>query len=138
MKKWLFLLGAVLALVACSASTPHELAGRWNVQQIAGASLGEDVDIWIEFDGTGEAVHGFTGCNDFTTSASVFGTNVAFGELEEAAGACATPAAEVDEARFLHVLPAVQRYVRHGHSLELLQAAQGSEALIRLRRDEPN
>jgi hypothetical protein len=32
------------------------------------------------------------------------------------------------------VLPSVQRYIRRGDSLELLQAAPGSESLIRLRR----
>lgn len=45
-----------------------------------------------------------------------------------------TSAAATDEARFLGVAPAVQRYVHRGNSLEWLQAPSGSETLLRLRR----
>jgi heat shock protein HslJ len=134
MKKHLLALTAALAIAACSASGPHELAGRWEVQQIAGASLGQGVDIWIEFDNSGEAVSGFTGCNAFTTTAALFETSVTFAMPVEEAGECATQAASTDEARFLGVLPVVQRYIRRGNSLELLQAPSGSEALLKLRR----
>lgn len=134
MRKTFVAIGALLALGACAQGEQSELAGRWEVQQIAGASLGEGVDIWIEFGGSGEAVSGFTGCNDFTTTAAVFETSISFAPPAEAAGECAGQAAATDEARFLGVLPAVQRYIRHGNSLELLQAPSGSEALLRLRR----
>lgn len=125
---------AMLALTACAQEQPNELAGRWEVQQIAGASLGEGVDIWIEFDNSGEAVSGFTGCNTFTTTAARFQTSIALAPPVEAEGACASEAAATDEARFLGVLPAVQRYILRGNSLELLQAPSGSETLLRLRR----
>lgn len=125
---------AMLALAACAQEQQSELAGRWQVQQIAGAALGEGVDIWIEFDQEGEAVSGFTGCNTFTTTASRFGTSISFTPAVEAEGACATEAAATDEARFLGVLPSVQRYILRGNSLELLQAPSGSEDLLRLRR----
>ncbi|MGD9980560.1 MAG: META domain-containing protein [Hyphomonadaceae bacterium] len=125
---------AMLALTACAQEQPNELTGRWEVQQIAGASLGEGVDIWIEFDSSGEAVSGFTGCNTFTTTASLFQTSIALAPPAEAVGACASEAAATDEARFLGVLPAVQRYILRGNSLELLQAPSGSETLLRLRR----
>lgn len=134
MNKHLPVLIAALAVAACSAPQPHELAGRWEVQQIAGASLGERVDIWMEFDSSGEAVSGFTGCNAFTTTATFFETSVTFAMPVEEAGECATQAAATDEARFLGVLPSVQRYIHRGNSLELLQAPNGSEALLRLRR----
>lgn len=127
---------AGLVIVAMlSACTPpaDELAGRWEVQQIAGASLGADVDIWIEFL-DGEAVRGFSGCNDFTTNAAKFESGLSFGAVVEGPGACPNEAASVDEARLLGVLPSVQRYIRNGRSLELLPAAEGSEALLRLRQ----
>lgn len=126
--------GAALALAACAQPQQSELAGQWEVQQIAGASLGEGVDIWIAFDASGEAVSGFTGCNSFTTNAALFETSISFSPPVEAAGECATQAAATDEARLLGVLPSVQRYILRGNSLELLQAPSGSATLLRLRR----
>lgn len=126
---------AALALVACQP-VDAPLDGRWRVQQIAGASLGEDVEIWIAFDSTRQTVTGFTGCNDFTAPLNTFGSTLAIGAVTEGAGDCATMAAATDEQRFLLVLPRVQRQILHGKSLELLQAASGSEALIRLRRED--
>jgi hypothetical protein len=122
-----------LVLASCGEQAASDLAGRWEVQQIAGASLGEGVDIWIEFDRSGEAVRGFTGCNDFTTTAAVFEATIAFAPVTEVPGECPSPAAATDEARFLGVMPAIQRYIRHGQSLELLQMRRGSETLLRLR-----
>jgi hypothetical protein len=124
---------SVLLLSACSQQPTSDLEGRWEVQQIAGASLGEGVDVWIEFDADGERVRGFTGCNPFTTTAMSFGTGVSFAPVSEEAAECPSPAAATDEARLLGVLPSVRRHIRRGRSLELLPAASGSEALIRLR-----
>jgi heat shock protein HslJ len=134
MTRFALVLCTVAALASCDRP-PSELSGRWEVQQIADASLGEGVDIWMEFDAAGESVSGFTGCNAFTTTAAVFGTGVSFAPPVEQAGECASDAAATDEERFLRVLPAVQRYILRGNSLELLQAPSGSETLIRLRRD---
>jgi heat shock protein HslJ len=127
---------AALALTACGETPGNELAGRWEVQQIAGASLGEGVDIWIEFDPAVQSAHGFTGCNDFTTTVAAYQASIAFAPLQEAAGECPSEAAAVDEERFLRVMPAVQRYILRGNSLELLQPTSGSETLVRLRRVE--
>lgn len=130
-----FLVAATLALAACGQSDelPADLTGRWQVQQIAGASLGEGVDIWIEIDAATGAAHGFTGCNNFTANITGFSEALAVGPIAEEAGACADQAAATDEARFLGVLHSVQRRIRRGRSLELLEAASGSEALLRLR-----
>lgn len=129
---------ATLGLAACGQQpAEHPLDGRWEVQQIADAPLGDGVDIWVEFDEVAEIVNGFTGCNNFSASISTYGSMVSFGPVNEAPGDCPSEAAATDEARFLTVLPAVQRYGLRGDSLELLQPAQGSEALVRLRRVEP-
>lgn len=133
MKRWWIGLAAAAALAACG-QPESELAGRWEVQEIAGASLGEGVDIWMEFDAAGESVRGFTGCNAFTASTAVFEATIGFGPLQEAPGECPSDAAATDETRFTRVLPAVQRYILRGDSLELLQPARGSETLVRLRR----
>lgn len=133
-----FVVALALACAACSqqGELPADLAGRWQVQQIAGASLGEGVDIWIEIDATTGALSGFTGCNNFTATMSAFSDSLAVGVVAEAPGECVGPAAATDEARFLGVLPSVQRRIRHGRSLELLQAASGSEALLKLRLED--
>lgn len=125
---------AVLAIAGCTQRPPSELEGRWQVQQIAGAPLGQGVEIWMEFDASGESVSGFTGCNAFNTSAMVFGTQVSLAPPTVAPGECPNQFAATDEARFLGVIPGIGRFIRNGRSLELLPAASGSETLIRLRR----
>ena len=130
-------LGAVLfgliALAACQAPAQSQLTGRWDVQQIAGASLGEDVEIWIEIDEAAGRASGYTGCNAFTASLTTFSETAVLSGVQEQNGDCPSIAAATDEARFLAVLPSIQRYIRNGRSLELLPMAQGSEALLRLR-----
>jgi heat shock protein HslJ len=133
MKRWALGAVAALALAGCGRAPETDLQGRWEVQEIAGASLGEGVDIWMEFAEEGDGVRGFTGCNAFATTVTSFQTGIAFAPPAEEPGECADQAAATDEARFLGVLPSVQRYIRHGRSLELLPATEGSEALIRLR-----
>lgn len=127
---------AVLALAACGEPRGSDLAGRWEVQQIAGASLGEGVDIWLEFDASVQSVRGSTGCNDISTTVAVYQSSIAFGPMLETAGECPSQAAAVDQERFLRVIPAVQRFILRGNSLELLQPTPGSETLVRLRRVE--
>ena len=125
------MLALAFGLAACSAIQPNDLAGRWQVQQIADTALGDGVDIWIEVNG--DTATGFTGCSDFNASVTTFETNVSFSPPAKQPGECTSAAAATDEARFLGVLPSVRRYVRHGRSLELLSATPGEEALIRLR-----
>jgi heat shock protein HslJ len=135
MKRVVFAIYAALAAAACQPQNEF-LDGRWRVQQIAGASLGDRVNIWIEFDGANETVTGFTGCNEFTAPLNTFSETLAIGPVIEGAGECPSTAAATDERRFLMVLPQVQRQILRGRSLELLQAASGSETLIRLRRED--
>ncbi|MBX3428322.1 MAG: META domain-containing protein [Hyphomonadaceae bacterium] len=135
MRQLLPAMASVLALFAC-AHGDETLNGRWRVQQIAGASLGEGVDIWMTFDTKGGTVSGYTGCNDFAAPLDTFGEAVNLGPVSEGAGDCTSIAAATDERRLLMVLPLVQRRILRGRSLELLQAAAGGETLIRLRREE--
>lgn len=133
MKRWL-MAAVVVALAACAQpQQTSELGGRWEVQQVAGASLGEGIYLWLEIDPATSAVSGFTGCNDFTSTITEFGATLAFGSVTEEAGECPSDAAATDEARFLGVLPSITRYVRNGRSLELLPREEGAEALVRLR-----
>jgi heat shock protein HslJ len=135
MKRALLAVSVMFALGGCQAAD-EPLDGRWQVQQIAGASLGEDVDIWMTFDTAQETVSGFTGCNNFSAPLSTFEQTVAIGPVNQSAGDCSSTAAATDEQRFLLVLPRVQRRILRGKSLELLPAAAGSESLIRLRRED--
>jgi heat shock protein HslJ len=136
--KLMVLAASLTVLAACTQSPalPTELAGRWDVQQITSASLGEGVDIWVEIDPASGAVTGFTGCNGFNATMTSFSEAITIGAITEEDAVCETPEAGVDEARFLGVLGSVQRYVRHGRSLELMSNASG-EALLRLRNEDP-
>lgn len=70
----LILAAGLIVQAACAprAATPENLGGRWDVQQIAGASLGEGVDQWLEIDAATGAISGFTGCNAFSATMSAF------------------------------------------------------------------
>ncbi|MBL8550605.1 MAG: META domain-containing protein [Hyphomonadaceae bacterium] len=127
------LAGAVAACGERRSELPAELTGRWEVQQIAGASLGEGVRIDIAIDAQSGALTGFTGCNDFSAPMTAFERSITIGAVVEAAGECPNPEAATDKERLLRVLPSVQRYARHGKSLELLGPASGADALLRLR-----
>lgn len=131
MRRALWLAALVLGSAACSPAHDDALAGRWEVQQIAGASLGEGVNIWLEING--DTVTGFNGCSDFAATVTTFSGNVSFSPPAAQSTECPSAAAATDEARFRGVLPSVRRFVRHGRSLELLPPTQGAEALIRLR-----
>lgn len=130
---------AALGLSSCGSSAqgelPDELGGSWVVQQIAGASLGENVDVYIHIDASTGALTGFTGCNPFSSSMTAFSEALAVGPIQEEPGECPSPEAATDEARFLGVLPSVHRFRRRGKALELLPQEQG-EALLNLRLDE--
>lgn len=134
-----FLAVAALALAACEpAPTASDgLDGRWDVQEIAGASLGEGVDVWLELDTTQGVISGFSGCNIFSAPLSTFSNSLSIGAISEQQAECPSAEAATDEARLLAVLPHVQRHIRRGASLELLPAPQGSEALLKLRVAEP-
>lgn len=134
------IVGAALCaalLLGCTppSQAPSELAGHWRVQQIAGASLGEGVRIFLDIDAQSGEIAGFTGCNAFDASLTAFGENISVGAVREEEGACPNAAAATDEARLLGVLSSVRRYVRRGRSLELLPAEHG-EALVRLRLED--
>ena len=124
-------------LAACDQrrALPAELDGAWIVQEIAGAPLGDGVEIYLEIDADTGAVTGFAGCTRFTTSISSFSEALAVGPVATEPGACPSAEAETDQRRFLGVLPFVQRYARRGKSLELLPQGPG-EALLRLRVDD--
>lgn len=133
MKRWM-IGAAFVALSACAQPQPtSELGGRWEAQQVAGASLGDGIYLWVEIDPATSEARGFTGCNNFSSHVTELGAGVTFSPVVEEAGECPSEAAATDEARFLGVLPSVTRFVRNGRSLELLPREEGSEALVRLR-----
>jgi heat shock protein HslJ len=137
LKKWIIAGVLAVGLSACGpggrGELPADLGGRWQVQEIAGAPLGEGVDIWFEIDAQTGVMRGFTGCNEFTASMTAFTNVIAVGAANETQAECPNDAAATDEARLLAVLPIVQRHIRRGRSLELLQLASGSETLVRAR-----
>lgn len=127
----------IVSAAACSRppTAPEALDGHWDVQQVAGASLGEGVSINLRIDTNAGEMRGFDGCTEFTAPVSTFGETMSIGAVAAQEGACATPAAETDKTRFLAVLSSVARYSRHGRSLELLPREQG-EALVLLRNTD--
>lgn len=135
---WSILVAAAL-LAACTQTPvlPDALNGSWTVQQIAGASLGEGVRVHMTIDARTGSVTGYTGCHDFSATMTSFGDAISIGAVQEQPGACATPAAATDQTRFMRVLGYIQRFIRHGRSLELLRNEAG-DALLRLRADDAN
>ena len=137
-QKILLAASVATSLAACDIAPrralPSELDGAWVVQEIAGAPLGEAVEVYLAIDADTGGVAGFTGCTRFTTSMQSFSAALAVGPVTTEPGECASAAAEIDHRRFLGVLPYVQRYARRGKSLELLPGGHG-EALLRLRVD---
>lgn len=129
--------GCLLATQACSPAPepPSDLTGRWRVQQIAGASLGEGVRAYLDIDAEAGVASGNTGCNGFTAPVTVYDRAISFGAVTEDAAACPSEAAATDEARFLGVLGSVRRYARSGRALELLPQEYG-EALLLLRLED--
>ncbi len=82
----LMLAAGLMLLAACApggAAIPEGLGGRWDVQQIAGASLDEGIDQWIEIDAATGAISGFTGCNAFSATMSAFSESLAIGAVRE-------------------------------------------------------
>lgn len=129
------LMAASLALAwGCTEQPelPPTLSGIWDVQQIAGASLGEGVRIRVEIDAERGLISGFTGCNEFSAPMDGFSGAISIGEVREGHAPCPSIAAATDETRFLGVLNSIGRFARHGRSLELLPRESG-EALLRLR-----
>lgn len=137
MKRFALAAMAACLLAACARPTAvsEELNGRWDVQQTAGASLGEGVHIEVTIDARTGAMSGFTGCNAFDANITAFSDAIAIGAVREAPQTCASAAAATDETRFLRVLSSIRRFVRHGKSLELLGNDAG-DALVRLRFDD--
>lgn len=129
-------IGAMFVCLAAACAeapaAPLELDGNWEVQQIAGASLGEGVRIRLGIDAETGRISGFTGCNAFSAQMSAFGDTIAIGAPVEEDAPCPSEAASTDEQRFVMVLGSVARFSRHGRALELLPRDPG-EALIRLR-----
>ena len=126
--------GAAALLVAgCAPQAESSFDGAWLVQEIAGASLNADERIYFSVEG--DTMRGFTGCNNFTASVTQFSAVLSISNVSEEVAECPSQAAATNEARFLGVLPAVKRYVRHGASLELLADSAQSDALITARTD---
>lgn len=124
MKHALLTAAAALALAACApeAVAPSQLDGAWEVQQIAGADL--NAQARIHFTIAGDEISGSTGCNTFTGAVTQFENTVSISNVAATERACLEEAGNVNEQRFLGVLPAVTRFVRNGARLELLSNSE--------------
>lgn len=133
MKHALLIAAAALSLAACTpeAAAPSQLDGAWEVQQIAGADL--NAQARIHFTIAGDSISGSTGCNTFTGAVTQFENTVTISNIAATERACLEEAGNVNEQRFLGVLPAVTRFVRNGARLELLS---NSEELLLARAGE--
>lgn len=123
---------SIAAACAQAPTAPLELDGNWEVQQIAGASLGEGVRIRLDIDAETGRISGFTGCHDFNAEMIAFGDTIAIGAPAKEGVSCPSAAASTDEQRFLMALGSVARFSRRGRALELLPRDPG-EPLMRLR-----
>ncbi|HRE44961.1 MAG TPA: META domain-containing protein [Terricaulis sp.] len=130
----LMIAAAALGLAACApaaAPPPSQLDGAWEVQQIAGADL--NAQARIHFTIAGDEISGSTGCNSFAGAVTQFENTVTISNVAATERACLEEAGNVNEQRFLGVLPAVTRFARNGARLELLS---NSEELLLARAGE--
>lgn len=101
MRRALGMLAVCLAAACARApAAPRALDGDWEVQQIAGASLGEGVRIRLDIEAETGRMKGFTGCNEFNAQMSAFGDSIAIGAPVEEDGPCSNEAASTDERVF--------------------------------------
>ncbi len=119
MKKVMFCLAVLLAACGQRPSVTEELSGRWRVQQIAGASLGEGVDIWVEIDPAAGAISGFTGCNNFTAGVESEAQHLRFTAIATTRMACAE-SGMATERNLLTALEHTRAYRLEGGELLLL------------------
>jgi heat shock protein HslJ len=125
----------IFSLFAC-APEPAGLDGDWLVQQIAGAPLGSEEQIYLSIDTQSGSLQGFTGCNVLSADISTYHMTVTVTNIIEANAPCPSESARINELRLLNVLPFVAYYARRGRSLELLGREAHTDPLLRLRADD--
>lgn len=137
MRRTILAFTVAATLAACTPpAAPSELTGYWLVQEIAGASLNAEARVYFSIDAAAGTISGSTGCNTFTGAVTVFEQSVAISNVAATERACLEEAANVNEQRFLGVLPSITRFARNGARLELLGPPGQADALILARTDD--
>lgn len=132
MKKILIALFTVLVLVACSASGPESLQGRWQLVShgpvSSQAPAAADVDAFIEFGADGQ-LNGNVGCNGFGGDYQVEGNTVTFGPIISTKMFCEGPVGE-QEATTLAVLSESATFSLDGDTLTITSADGNSVIML--------
>ena len=134
MKKYVFVLLALLVLSACSGGNSASVAGAWKLVSYGDPAsptpAAPDVDTSIEFkDGQ---VSGNVGCNGFGGKYEVDGDKIKFSEVVSTLMFCEGPAGD-QELGTLAVLQESATYVLDGNTLTIT-SADGTAAIVLARK----
>jgi heat shock protein HslJ len=134
MKKYVFVLLALLILSACSSGNSASVTGTWKLVSYGPASsqtpAAADVDTSIEFkDGQ---VNGNVGCNGFGGDYRVDGDKLTFGSIVSTMMFCEGPVGD-QESGTLAVLKDTTKFTLDGDTLTII-SADGSSTIVLARK----
>jgi heat shock protein HslJ len=134
MKKYVFVLLALLILSACSGGDSASVEGNWKLVSYGPASnqtpAAADIDTSIDFkDGQ---VNGNVGCNGFGGKYEVDGHKITFSEVASTLMFCEGPAGD-QELGTLAVLRESATYVLDGDTLTIT-SGDGNSAIVLVRK----
>ena len=134
MKKYVFVLLALLILSACAGGNSASLEGTWKLVSYGDPanpiSTAPDVDTSIEFK-EGQ-VNGNVGCNGFGGQYEVDGNNVTFSEVMSTLMFCEGPVGDQETAT-LNVLRETATFARNGDTLTII-SQDGSMFIVLARK----
>jgi heat shock protein HslJ len=127
---------ALLAIAACQGSADDmpditQVQDRvWVAETIEGQPVSTGIASTLELDADGNA-SGSTGCNQYTGTTAIDGTQLHFGQLAMTKMACMEPAM-AQETHFIQALGRTDRWSLEGETL-LLHATDDSVAPSRFK-----
>jgi heat shock protein HslJ len=134
MKKYVFVLLALLVLSACSGGNSASVAGTWKLVSYGDPAnptpAAPDVDTSIDF--TDGQVAGNVGCNGFGGKYEVHGDTIKFSDMVSTLMFCEGPAGD-QELGTLAVLQESATYVLDGNTLTIT-SADGTAAVVLARK----
>ena len=124
---WLFLLIGIIGCAGTSAMNDElKLAGKWQVETIAGSPVIDRSQAYIQFAEDGR-VNGNSSCNQFSGSYTQSGSELSFGQMASTRKMCPDHFME-QETRFLEALAMVAK-VEMQNELLLLLDNDGKELI---------
>ena len=118
--RWLALMFVVMISPATVAMAGELAGSEWRPNQIGGAAVSSEAELFVQFKGEGElAGHG--GCNGFFGQYEISQNTIRVGPLGATMMACSGPGMDLEKA-FLAALETARTFQREDRSLILFDA----------------